>query len=123
MFPEHRAFLGKEPFAGLVERLRRAAPEEKLVVEVATFQEAIVAATVGFDVIQAERFTPAQIASLAARMAMVAPVRPIIAAAGGIHVGNVAAYAQAGANVIITSSPYLAKPRDVNVRIGPAASP
>ena len=123
VFPEHRAFLGKEPFAGLVERLRRAAPEKKLVVEVATFQEAIVAATVGFDVIQAERFTPAQIASLAARMAMVAPVRPIIAAAGGIHVGNVAAYAQAGANVIITSSPYLAKPRDVNVRIGPAASP
>jgi molybdenum transport protein len=123
VFPEHRAFLGTEPFAGLVERLRRAAPEKKLVVEVATFQEAIVAATVGFDVIQAEKFTPAQIASLAARMAMVAPVRPIIAAAGGIHAGNAAAYAQAGADVIITSSPYLAKPRDVNVRIGPAASP
>jgi hypothetical protein len=33
---------------------------------------------------------------------------------------NVAAYAAAGANVVVTSSPYLARPRDVQVRIGPA---
>jgi molybdenum transport protein len=45
--------------------------------------------------------------------------RPTIAAAGGIHAGNVAAYARAGADVVVTSSPYLAKPRDVHVRLGP----
>ena len=67
VFPEHCAFLGKEPFVGLAEKLRRAAPEKR-----------------------------------------------------GIHAGNVAAYAQAGADVVVTSSPYLAKPRDVQVRIGPA---
>ncbi|TYO61677.1 hypothetical protein FXV83_37000 [Bradyrhizobium hipponense] len=39
------------------------------------------------------------------------------AAAGGINAGNAAAYAQAGADVLVTSSPYLAKPRDVQVRI------
>ena len=63
VFPEHRAFLGKEPFVGLVERLKRAAPEKRLVIEVNTLEAAIVAASVGFDVIQAEKFTPDQIAA------------------------------------------------------------
>ncbi len=118
VFPEHRAFLGKEPFVGLVEKLRRAAPEKRLVVEVTTLQAAIVAAAVGFDVIQAEKFAPDQIATLVAQLAMSA--RPVIAAAGGIHAGNVAAYAKAGADVVVTSSPYLARPRDVAVRIAPS---
>ncbi len=122
VFPEHRAFLGKEPFVGLVERLRRAAPEKRLVVEVTTLEAAIVAAAVGFDVIQAEKFTPDQIALLVARMATIARSRPVVAAAGGIHAGNVAAYAQAGADVVVTSSPYLARPRDVRVRIGPSSA-
>ncbi|MGB9116268.1 ModD protein [Bradyrhizobium sp.] len=121
VFPEHRAFLGEEPFVGLVERLRRAAPEKRLVIEVTTLEAAIVAAGVGFDVIQAEKFTPAGIASLVAQMAIASPrSRPVVAAAGGIHAGNVAAYAQAGADIVVTSSPYLARPRDVQVRIGPA---
>lgn len=121
VFPEHRAFLCDEPLAGLVERLRRAAPEKKLVIEVNTLEAAIVAAAAGFDVIQAEKFAPAEIASLVARMALMGSVRsrPIVAAAGGIHAGNVAAYAQAGADVVVTSAPYLARPRDVQVRIGP----
>lgn len=49
---------------GLVERLRRAAPEKKLVIEVATLAVATVAAAVGFDVIQAEKSAPAEIALL-----------------------------------------------------------
>jgi molybdenum transport protein len=122
VFPEHRAFLGKEPFAGLVERLRRAAPEKRLVIEVTTLETAIVAAAVGFDVIQAEKFTPTQIAYLVARMATCARTRPVVAAAGGIDAANVVAYAQAGANVVVTSSPYLARPRDVQVRIGPSSA-
>src|SRR6266540_1239454 len=122
VFPEHRAFLGKEPFVGLVERLRRAAPEKRLVVEVTTLEAAIVAAAVGFDVIQAEKFTPDQIALLVARMATIARSRPVVAAAGGIHAENVAAYAQAGADVVVTSAPYLARPRDVKVRIGPSSA-
>ena len=122
VFPEHQAFLGKEPFVGLVERLRRAAPEKRLVVEVNTLEAAIVAASVGFDVIQAEKFTPAQVALLVARMAAIGRSRPVVAVAGGIHAGNVAAYAQAGADVVVTSSPYLARPCDVQVRIGPSSA-
>jgi len=123
VFPEHRAFLGTEPFVGMIERLRQAAPEKKLVVEVNTIEAAIVAAAVGFDVIQAEKFTPDEIAALVARTSVaVGRARPLVAAAGGIHAGNAAAYAQAGANILVTSSPYLARPRDVRVQIGPTTT-
>jgi molybdenum transport protein len=119
VFPEHRAFLSEVPLAELVEQLRRAAPEKRLVVEVTTFNEAVKAAVAGFDVIQAEKFSPAEIASLVARMKAMASVwnRPVVAAAGGIRAENVAAYAEAGADIVVTSSPYLARPRDVQVRI------
>jgi molybdenum transport protein len=122
VFPEHRAFLGDEMLVESAERLRRAAPEKKLVIEVNTIEAAIVAATAGFDVIQAEKFAPAEIAALVARMAVMASIRsrPVVIAAGGIHSGNVAAYAEAGAGIVVTSSPYLARPRDVQVRIGPS---
>jgi molybdenum transport protein len=121
VFPEHRSFLGKVPLTEMVERLRRAAPEKRLVAEVTTFEAAVEFAVAGFDVIQAEKFTPEGIAALVARMKAMSSVwnRPVVAAAGGIHAGNVAAYAQAGADIVVTSSPYLAKPCDVQVEIGP----
>jgi molybdenum transport protein len=122
VFPEHRAFLQTVPLTDIVERLRRAAPEKRLVAEVTSFEAAIELAVAGFDVIQAEKFTPAEIAALVARMKAMSSVwnRPIVAAAGGINAGNVAAYAQAGADIVVTSSPYLAKPADVQVYIAPA---
>jgi molybdenum transport protein len=124
VFPEHRAFLGGELLVESVGRLRRAAPEKKLVIEVNTIEAAIVAAAAGFDVIQAEKFSPAEIAALVARMTLMASIRsapPVVIAAGGIHAGNVAAYAQAGAGIVVTSAPYLARPRDVQVRIDPGS--
>jgi molybdenum transport protein len=121
VFPEHRAFLRDVPLPELVGQLRRAAPEKRLVIEVTNFQDAVEAAVAGFDMIQAEKFAPAELASLVARMKAMASVwnRPVVAAAGGIRAENVAAYAQAGADIVVTSSPYLAPPRDVQVRIGP----
>jgi len=122
VFPEHRAFLGDVPLFQVVERLRVSAPEKKIVVEVTTKEGALAAAVAGFDVIQAEKFTPDEIAALVQRIAAMAyrSARPIIAAAGGLNAGNAAAYARAGADVLVTSAPYLAKPRDVQVRIAAA---
>jgi molybdenum transport protein len=116
VFPEHRTFLGGEPLHEAARRLRRAAPEKRLVIEVAAIDEAVAAAEAGFDVIQVEKFRPAQIAVLVDRLAST-KTRPLIAAAGGINSDNAAAYARAGANVLVTSWPYLARPRDVQVRI------
>jgi molybdenum transport protein len=122
VFPEHRVFLAGQSLAESVERLRRAAPEKRLVIEVTTLEAAVEAGAAGFDVIQAEKFAPAEIGALVARMASIGPLRPrpVVAAAGGINAGNAAAYARAGADVVVTSAPYLARPRDVQVRISPS---
>ncbi len=119
VFPEHRAFLDERPLFEVVERLRQAAPEKKLVMEVMTIEAAVAAAVAGFDVIQVEKFSPAEIAALVKRMRSMAyaRARPTIAAAGGVNASNAAAYAEAGADVLVTSSPYLARPKDVQVRI------
>lgn len=115
VFPEHLAFL-EEPLVVSVARLRRAAPEKKLVIEVKTIEAAVAAADAGFDVIQAEKFAPAEVTALVERLAN-AQRKPVIAAAGGVNVENAAAYAAAGADVLVTSSPFMARPRDVQVRI------
>ncbi|MGC2776423.1 MAG: ModD protein [Bradyrhizobium sp.] len=124
VFPEHRAFLGDMPLADVAERLRRSAPEKRLVIEVNTIEQAVAAAVAGFDVIQAEKFQPAEIEALVKRMNTMAalPMRPIIAAAGGVNAQNAAAYAAAGADLLVTSSPYLARPCDVQVRITRASA-
>ena len=83
--------------------------------------EAIAAAEAGFDVIQAEKFSPQQVAELIEALSAAASQRPLIAAAGGITADNAASYARAGADILVTSAPYLARPRDVQVRFSPAA--
>lgn len=118
VFPQHRTFLDGVPLADTVARIRRSAPEKKLVIEVMSIDEAVMAADAGFDVIQAEKFPPQEIAALVARLQ--GRPRPVIAATGGVHAGNAAAYAQAGADVLVTSSPYHGRPRDVQVRITPS---
>jgi len=119
VFPEHRGFLGDEPLAATLARLRGHAPEKKLVIEVTSAAAAIEAAAAGFDVLQLEKFAPADVAPLMARLAAM-PRRPVVAIAGGVNAANAAAYAQTGADILVTSSPYLARPRDVQVRITPA---
>lgn len=116
IFPEHRAFLAGVPEKAIVASARRGAAEKKIVVEVGGVAEALAFAAAGADVVQAEKFTPDQVAELRRKIDGLFP-RPLIAAAGGINAGNAAAYAAAGADILVTSAPYWAKPRDVAVRI------
>jgi molybdenum transport protein len=116
VFPEHRAFLAGETPADMAARLRRAAPEKMLAIEVKTCADGLAAARAGFDVIPAEKFTTGEIARLAEALRAL-PKKPCLAAAGGIDAANAAAYAQAGAEVLVTSAPYLAPPRDVQVTL------
>ncbi|PYF04057.1 molybdenum transport protein [Rhodopseudomonas faecalis] len=118
LFPEHRALLGEQPLAATVALLRRGAPEKKLVIEVTSIEAALLAAEAGFDVLQLEKFTPDEVMALSQQLSE-RPRRPQVAVAGGVNAGNAAAYAGAGADVLVTSAPYLAKPRDVQVQILP----
>ncbi len=115
VFAEHRLFLP----AGLppetwIGRLKAAAPERKVAVEVATVEEALDVAGAGVDILQLEKFSPEEVHRVAERLRSMAPT-VVLVAAGGIDVHNAAAYAQAGARVLATSAPYHAKPADVQV--------
>jgi molybdenum transport protein len=105
--------------AGAVRRLKVSCPEKKVVVEVTSMKEASAAAQAGADVVQLEKFTPAQ---TAAAVECLAPHGVLIAAAGGINTANAAAYAEAGAAILVTSAPYSAPPVDIKVTMTPVTT-
>ena len=115
VFPEHRAFLLGEDLSVTLARLRAVAPERAIVVEVGNADDALLAVSAGADVVQLEKFSPDALADVRARMGT---GHARIAAAGGVNAANAAAYARAGADILVTSAPYSARPRDVQVRIG-----
>jgi molybdenum transport protein len=116
VFPEHRVFRPDADLEPLARELKARAPEKMIVIEVNGVAEAIAAARAGFDVIQLEKFQPEAVGAVAAALSEL-PQRRRLAVAGGIYPGNAAAYAQAGADVLVTSWPYTARPADVAVII------
>jgi molybdenum transport protein len=114
VFPEHRVFFPDEEPAALVERLRCAAPERKLAIELKDLESAVAFARAGADILQLEKFSPTSVAQLVAALSAL-PHRPLLVVAGGVNATNAAAYATAGADVLATSAPYSAPPRDVQV--------
>jgi molybdenum transport protein len=115
VFAEHRAFLGDEPPAATVLRLHRQWPERAVVIEVGDEAEALVWQQAGADILQLEKMPPEAIARI--KRAMPAGAQTRVAAAGGINSANAEAYARAGADILVTSAPYFAPPRDVAVTI------
>ncbi|MDE2584608.1 MAG: ModD protein [Betaproteobacteria bacterium] len=113
VFAEHRLFLEESPGA-TVARLRAGQPEKKVVVEVGSVDEARRWGAAGAEVLQLEKFIPEQVAACRAALEE-GHRRPLLAAAGGIHSGNAGAYVIAGADLLVTSAPYTAPPRDVQV--------
>ncbi|MEN9490262.1 MAG: ModD protein [Pseudomonadota bacterium] len=115
VFPDHRVFVDKSEWPVRLAQLRRQAPEKKLVVEVADRDDAIAVAELGADVLQLERFSPEALA--ACKDALRARgLGALVAPAGGVTLANAVAYARAGADFLISSAPYFAVPRDVQVR-------
>lgn len=124
VFAEHRLFLD-EPPAQTIARMHQQQPEKKVVVEVADMAEALLWADAGADVLQLEKFTPEAVAACRQALSTGSDIRlqrPLLAAAGGIRADNVAAYVRAGAELLITSSPYWAAPRDVQVHFKKVAA-
>lgn len=115
VFAEHRAFLGGETPTVTVQRLRRQWPERAIVVEVGDEAEALLWQQAGADILQLEKMSPEAIDRIKRNIPGAALTR--IAAAGGINSANAEAYARAGADILVTSAPYFAPPRDVAVTI------
>ena len=120
VFPEHRALLPAGTLAARLQALRQAQPERRLVVETGDDEEALALARLGVDVLQLERFDPARLAALKARL-HAEGLGSRLAPAGGVTLDNALAFAAAGADLLVSSVPYFAPPSDVRVRIGPVA--
>ena len=114
VFAQHRAFLGRKPPHLWVAALRAAQPERKLAVEAETVDEALQFAHAGVDALQLDKLPPEDVAAVVRALAEM-PRRPLIAATGGVHEGNAAAYARAGADLLVTSAAYAAPPANVSV--------
>ena len=115
IFAEHRAFLGDEPPAATVRRLRRQWPERAIVVEVSDEAEALYWQAAGADILQLEKLPLDAVDRIRRSFPANAPTR--IAAAGGINSANAEMYALSGADILVTSAPYFAPPRDVAVTL------
>jgi molybdenum transport protein len=113
LFAEHRLYLDESP-ATTVARFKRSEPEKKLVVEVANTGDAIIWAQVGADVLQLEKLSPEALADCRNALGR-AGLHAMLAAAGGVRADNASAYASAGADLLVTSAPYTAPPKDVQV--------
>lgn len=116
VFAEHRAFIDESEWLSRLRQLKSANPEKKLVAEVASPEEALLLAGYGVDVLQLEKFTPAEVAQCREAL-RAAGWSPALAAAGGVTLVNALAYASAGADLLVTSAPYFAGPADVRVRL------
>jgi molybdenum transport protein len=118
VFPEHRGFIAPADLPRRLAALRQQQPEKKLVAEAGDLAQALELARMGVEVLQLERFLPQAVAELRTRLSQQG-LAVLLAPAGGITLANAVDYARAGADVIVTSAPYVAPPRDVRVSISP----
>lgn len=117
VFPEHRVFLEGSVSASVwVSSLRAHERERRLTVEVTSVDEACELARAGAEALQLERFAPGAVRECRAQLAALG-LRPLLLAAGGVTEANAAEYVRAGADVLVTSAPYQAKPVEVKVLI------
>jgi molybdenum transport protein len=114
LFPEHRILDRGRDLGRQIAAFRAFCPERAVVVEVTRFEEALEAAEYGADVVQLEKFSPDAVAAVVSALA---GSRVRVAAAGGINQANAAHYASTGAGILVTSSPFYARPTDVAVTI------
>lgn len=121
VFPEHRLYLPADQHTQRLAALRQAQPEKRLVVEVGIEADALALARAGAEVLQLERFTPDELAALR-RTLQAEGLQPLLAPAGGVNATNALAYAQAGADFLVSSAPYHAPPADVKVHFEVSAA-
>ncbi|MCO6518980.1 ModD protein [Snodgrassella sp.] len=119
LFANHRRFCAEpDNWEAMVTRLRRAAPEKKVIVEADNVDEALAALNAQADIVQLDKFTPEQFAWVLMQRQVLAP-NSLLSAAGGITLLNVADYVRAGAELLVTSAPYYAQPTDIKVWLEP----
>lgn len=117
IFAEHCQFSDASP-AQLISRAKAYCPELNTSVEVDSIEGALLWAAAGVDLLQLEKFPPMQIKQCREQLLQQGRL-PLIAAAGGVNLDNAGEYAACGADLLVTSWPYQARPKDIQVRFYP----
>lgn len=117
IFHEHMAFLGG--FRALLDqlpRIRSAACEKKVLVEVKSVAEGVALARKGVDGIQFDKLSCPLLAEAVTQIRAIDP-HILLIGTGGIYEGNVAEYAATGIDTINTTAVYFGKPADIGIQM------
>ncbi len=113
VFAEHRQFMNKSP-KEMLTHLSKVSPEHKVVLEVHSVNDAKTWIEAGVDVLQLDKFSVEDVAECKLLCQNINGSTRL-AIAGGVNQNNVGKYVAAGADIIVTSAPYYAKPKDIKV--------
>ena len=117
VFENHTKFLGDlERFLEMLPDLKRRVPEKKIVVEVNSVEEALLALSSGVEVVQLDKFSLEDVVKVVGFRDKEFPDAKI-AAAGGINENNIKNYAATGVDLIVLTCAYFGKPADIKVRM------
>ncbi|MBW6488593.1 ModD protein [Sulfurimonas sp.] len=117
IFEQHLVFLSdKQELERSFKTLKRKFIEKKITAEVDNPQDAHYFASLGVDILQCEKM---DFKMLKECVKLKEEFKNItISATGGINLENVTEFAKTGVDLIVTSSPYHAKPLDIKVEMG-----
>ncbi len=101
-----------------IDRIKEEAGGKPIAIEAKNVEEALMLSETNVDIIQLEKLDPENISDLIEKIRL-NNSNIKIAAAGGITVENVEAYAKTGVDIILTSFPNHCKPADFRVLIEP----
>jgi molybdenum transport protein len=119
VFQQHRAFLdGSEALSTRIGRMRRQAPEKKVIVEVESLAEARGMLDAGADGVQFDKVDPGHLAGWVSSIRQEHP-RAVLLAAGGIEESNARDYAACGVDGLVTSTVFSGRPADLRTEIHP----
>jgi len=119
VFRHHTAFQGGlESFLETLPSLKQRAPENRILVEADTTEEALKIAAAGADVVQVDKMPTEELSILVAGIHRHFPGIKV-SAAGGINADNAALYAATGVDILVLSSVYFGKPSDIAALIHP----
>jgi molybdenum transport protein len=117
VFRHHTAFQGGlESFLETLPSLKQRAPENRILVEADTTEEALKIAAAGADVVQVDKMPTEELSILVAGIHRQFPGVKV-SAAGGINADNAALYAATGVDILVLSSVYFGKPSDIAATI------
>jgi molybdenum transport protein len=97
-----------------IAKAKAVTKEHKIAAEVKKYEDAVSAINAGADIVQCDKLSADETSKIKALSNSV-----VVIATGGITLQNVADYASAKPDVIVSSSVYYAKPFDIKVEIKP----